>query len=144
LTVAGVLIFAPPLIASVSPFIARPGRRLLLATWVASLWPLFILWSLHAAWAIAYGFLGHSPGPADNGNVINVLDKSMAIVICLALFSTIFCLFLQLFFVSGDSIEVSVSQVARAIPILLMPFVWHSVVMILRWDPLGAFEWLMD
>jgi hypothetical protein len=159
LTVAGVLIFAPPLIASVSPFFARPGRRLLLATWVASLWPLSIQWSLHAAWAVAYGFLGHSPGPADdgnvinysflghspgNGNVINVLANSVALVICLAWFSTIFCFLLQLFFVSGESIEVSVSPVARAIPILLMPFAWYSVAMIWRWDPLGAVEWFMD
>jgi hypothetical protein len=157
LAIATVLIFGPLTIAYIYPFYARPGRRLLAATWVAALWPLSILWTLHVAWGVAYGFLGHSqgpavinysflghsPGPAHNGNVINVLTNSVAIVICLALFSTIFCLLLQLFFVSGESIEVSVSPFARAIPILLMLLIWYSVVMICRLDPLGAVKWFL-
>ena len=161
LAFGAVLIFGPLAIAFLYPFYPLPGRRLLAATWVAALGPLSIPWTIHVAWSVAYGFLGHSPGIRGNGNVINYsflghspwigsngnviifLANSVAIVILLALFSSLFCLLLQLFFVSGGSIESSVSTFARAIPILTMLFSWYFVVMISRIDPLGAVKWCL-
>ena len=143
LMAAVVLILGPPSIASLSPFFARPGRRLLTATWVASLWPLSIPWTLHAAWGIAYGFLGHSPGQADNGPILEFLTGSVLISMLLSLFSPIVCLCLPLY-VTDEQITDRSRWDIRAIPVLLMPFVWYSVVVVGRWDPLKAGDWFMD
>src|SRR5438105_3226864 len=80
LTAIAILILAPTLLAlSAHIILARPGYRLLVAAWVASLWPVLFFWSIHAAWVIAYGFLGHRPGLRDRGWVIDVLGQSVAL-----------------------------------------------------------------
>jgi hypothetical protein len=144
LTVAGLVMLGPPLLAFLSPFFARSGRRLLAATWVSALWPLTIPWSFYAAWILAYGFLGHAPGPADNGVVIDFLGGSIAIFVCLSLFSVILCLFLQIGFVNDDTEENHVGQLSRAIPILVIPMVWLMVYALLSSAPAGMVMWMID
>jgi hypothetical protein len=145
LTVAAVLILAPPTIAFLSAFFVRSGRRVLVATWVASLWPMTILWSLYAAWMVAYGFLGHPPGPADNGIVIEVLTMSVALFIITSLFSSILCFGLVIYACSANKWFAGRSRsVATAIPLLLMPLAWISVMMVWQWDPLQAAWWFVD
>jgi hypothetical protein len=147
LAVASMLILGPLPIAYLYPFYSRPGRRLLAATWVAALWPLSIPWTLHVAWGVAYGFLGHSPGPADNGPVLEFLTGSVCLSILLSLFSPIFCLLLPLY-LTDEQIAEGDRWDGRAIPVLYgflsMPLVWFSVMVVGRWDPLKAGVWFMD
>jgi hypothetical protein len=142
ISTAAVLDIAPMMIGFMAPsLLAAPGRRLLVATWVASLGPLSIPWSLHMAWVAAYGFLGHAPGPADNGLVIDVLSGSVALFMLLSLFSTIVCLGLPL----GATYEQIVEERAFwAAPTLLVATAWVSVRMIWLWDPVNAAWWIMD
>jgi hypothetical protein len=143
LAVAAVLILGPLPIAYLYPFYARPSRRLLAATWVAALWPLSIPWTLHVAWGVAYGFLGHSPGQADNGSVLEFLTGSVWLSILLSLFSPIVCLLLPLY-LTDEQIAGGNRWDGRAIPVLSMPLVWFSVIVVGRWDPLKAGVWFMD
>jgi hypothetical protein len=144
LSAAVVLIFTPPLIALMSPFLfSRPGRRLLAMTWIASLWPLSIPWSIHAAWLVAYGFLGHALGPADDGPVIEFLAGSILLFLGLSLLSTILCLFLLLYAV-GKLTEGEDPWADGTIPVLVTPLAWFSVIVVGQWDPLRAVWWFMD
>jgi hypothetical protein len=138
------LVFIPVSFALLVPFLpVSLGRRLLVATWVASLWPLSILWSLHAAWAVAYGYHGHPPGPADNGLVIEFVSGSVTLFILLSPISSMTCLFLELV-ATDEQIAGGDRWDARSIPALLMPLVWFFVVVVVRWDPLKAGWWFMD
>jgi hypothetical protein len=143
LMAVAVFILGPPSIACFCPFFARPGRRLLAATWVAALWPLSIPLTENGAWGIAYGFLGHSPGQADNDSVLGLLISSVWISILLSLFSPVVCLLLPLY-VTEEPISKRGPWDTRAIPIFLIPLVWILSTMASRWDPLGASVWFMD
>jgi hypothetical protein len=141
-TALALLILTPTFLALFAHIIiARPGYRLQVATWVAAFWPALFVWSIHAAWVIACGSLGHPPGPSDNGLVITVLDQSVILVMVLTILSPMICLALTL--VPSEK-PASAGVYARVLPLLLTPFVWLSVFAAMRWDPLGIVQWFMD
>jgi hypothetical protein len=145
LAAVSVLIFMPALVAFLCPLLfVRPGRRPLVATWIACLWPLSIPWALNVTWALAYGFLGHPPRPVDHGIGLAILQGSMGLPLASCLFAMVICPCL-LIPASDERIEAGGGWGARAIPVLLgMPVVLFAVGVILAWDPLGAFVWFID
>src|SRR5262245_5031623 len=97
LTAIAILILAPLVLALFAHIIlARPGYRLLVATWVAAFWPALLFWTIHAAWVIASCSLGHRPGPSDNGLVLAVLSHSVILLMVLTMLSPFICLLLTL------------------------------------------------
>ncbi|WP_435007405.1 hypothetical protein P12x_004712 [Tundrisphaera lichenicola] len=144
LTEFAVILIAPLAIALFCILSSEiPRRRLLLATWLASLWPMSVVWSLHAAWAVLYGFLGHPPGPADNGLVNDVLAWSVGFVTLVSLFSPLVGLCLPIS-ASGELPSSGNWWDNLTIPVLLIPFVWFLVGMVLAWDPVDAFWGWLD
>ena len=139
-----ILVFIPAFFVFSAPYFpVSRGRRLLVSAWVASLWPLSILWSLHAAWTVAYGFLGHPPGPADNGLAIDFMCESVVLFIFISMISSMACLLLGLV-ATDEQIAGGDRWDARKIPVFLMPLVWFSIILVFRWDPVGAVCWFMD
>ena len=144
LTAAAIFIIMPTCLALFAHIIlARPGYRGLVATSVAAAWPALLLWVIHAAWVIAFGFLGHRPGPRDDGPVIDVLGDTVMLMWILSILSPVACLLLALA-PDMDRMAVGGHTGLRAVPLLLMPLVWLSVLAFMRWDPLGAVVWFVD
>jgi hypothetical protein len=134
---ATALIIVPNAIACLSPLLARPGHRLLAATWVAALGTLSFPWTLHAAWGIARGFLGHSPGMTDNEPVINLLGAMAGCSYIFSLLSPIVCLAFTIYInVNNYYGSYRGRWVYRIIPVVLMPLVVYPVLVFLTWDPL--------
>jgi hypothetical protein len=145
LLAATALIIVPNAIACLSPLLARPGHRLLAATWVAALGTLSFPWTLHAAWGIAWGFLGHSPGMIDNEPVINLLGAMAGWSYLFSLLSPIVCLMLTIYINMNNYYDSNRGRwVYRIIPVVLMPLVVYPVLVLLTWDPLNACIWFMD
>jgi hypothetical protein len=142
-TAAAMLILTPTFLALFAHIVlARPGFRLLVATWVASFWPFLFLWSNLASWLIAFGVLGHRPGPTDNVPVPVVLVFPVVVLMYLSLMSPFICLILALV-PAEKPVAVVGHRRSRAVPLVLMPVVYLSVIAVIRWTPLG-FIWFIN
>jgi hypothetical protein len=136
-TVASVLILNPPAIGLVYLFrFAKPGHRLLAATWVAAWWPLTIPWSLHAGWAAAYVYLGRAPGPGDFGPVFHFAQGWVLVFMLLSLFSPIVCLFLAFF--PKERVVGGRPGSPAMMPVLLIPVAWFLAAGICGLTPVNA------
>ena len=131
---------------------ARPGRRLVVTTWIACLWPLSIPCLINLGRLVDRGFSATFPAlgghvridlPALGGYVTidQILLLPLLLFFVLSMFSTVVCLCLL---ITATRPPIEIPWADRAVPGLLMPVVWFFVVVILIWDPFGAAKWLIN
>jgi hypothetical protein len=120
--------------------IAQPERRIRVAAWALSLYPVMVPVYLYMTWLTAWCVLGHRPRYClDDPKYINPL-------VDVPLMMTAFSISVWPISMCSGLILALVSNKHRSVadPLLSLSAVWLSVVAFLLWDPLRVFDWLMD
>jgi hypothetical protein len=132
--------------AGVLPVVmASPARRLSVAAWVGSLYPVLLLSFLYATWLTAWCTLGHRPSSHDDPKHISVLVymlfvSSATLVVGLLRLAPL----LSAYFVIVQAVvsirSEGLSPFQAALRLFLALSLWLLVLAIARCDALG---WLM-
>lgn len=141
----GIMLMLP--LISVSSLIsvryAKPGRWLLIATWVAVLWPLTIAAVIPTAFGTATLALGRPPVHGDASPLLSTLE-SVIIGSCFASMAATLVGFYLPLWARNRSEEQPGRWNPQMIPVLLIGPAWLLTYVIVGWDPVGAFRWLSD
>jgi hypothetical protein len=119
---------------------AQAERRIRVAAWVLSLYPLMVPVCLYTTWLTAWCVLGHRPRSClDDPKYINPL---VDVPFAMTAFSLSLCpisMFSGLVLAMGSNNRRSATN-----PLLILSAVWLSVIAFLLCDPLGVIDWYLD
>ncbi len=136
---AGALLCLVPtfLTFSITCLISNPNQRRRASTWIAALWPLSIVLSVHISWAIFSGVLqGHPPGPKNYGFLCEVFSISVGFFILSSWIASMATLIL-----SAISTEKSMGSSLN--PLFATALSWLIVITVCHWDPFRAVLWFL-
>lgn len=141
LDVVGTIAVAGMILVALIPVaLAAPGRRVGVAAWVLSLYPLMTPVSLYLTWLAAWCVLGHRPRPSlDDPKEIGLLVDVPYVMTYLSSVAWPISLVAGLTFTAFRS-----SRRSGPNPLPILIAAWFLAFAILRWDPLDVVGWFMD
>jgi hypothetical protein len=120
--------------------ITQPERRIRVAAWALSLYPLTVPVRHYATWLTAWCVLGHCPRYClDDPKYINPLVDVPLTITAFSLSVWPISMDSGLVLAMGSNRHWSVTN-----PLLVLSAVWISVIAFLVWDPVSVFEWYID
>ncbi len=121
------------------------SRRWLFLTVASWLYPVVLIASFYATWAIAWGMLGHMPRPSlddpkyINGWVVVPYNITMLLVIAFPA-----ALVGGVFWTAWSGVQRKLRSLTTASALTLLMALWIAAITFLRVDPLRVGDWFMD
>jgi hypothetical protein len=131
---------------------ASPARRLGVAAWVCSLYPLLLLSSLYATWFTAWCILGYRPretldDPKYISPLVDVPFISTGMLMLGLPFTLLLCVPLMLAHIAQIVSQRRIRPREGAAQLLIPLILWLSFIVISRWEPFGVsylIGWYID
>jgi hypothetical protein len=132
---------------------ASPRRRLGVAAWVFSLYPLLGLFFLHATWFTACCILGHRPRMMREDNpefispIVMALCNATILLILGSPFALTLCVTLVLACETLSVRREGPRPLKAAARLLVLILLWLSPIVVLQWNLFGTdvnIGWLLD